>query len=91
MRGLVAILLLAGAAQAEDFAFKPFMTKYCTDCHGAKKQKADRRFDDLVLPITDGSGTLLAVLDIDSDLPAAFNQVDEENIQQLNRYFSQAR
>jgi hypothetical protein len=28
-------------------AIKPFIGKYCTDCHGAKKQKGDTRLDDL--------------------------------------------
>ncbi len=28
-----------------------FLTTYCSDCHGAKKQKGDRRFDRVPLPV----------------------------------------
>ncbi len=45
---------------------------------------------ELVLPITDASGKLLAVLDIDSDTPAAFDHCDELNLAKINRYFSNA-
>lgn len=43
---------------------------------------------ELVLPITDCDGRLLAVLDIDSDAPAAFDAVDETNLPKLNKYFN---
>lgn len=33
---------------------------------------------ELVLPVWNGAGTLLGVLDIDSDTPAAFTQADED-------------
>ena len=32
---------------------KDFVSKYCTQCHGEEKQKADRRFDMLSLSIED--------------------------------------
>ena len=32
---------------------KDFLNKYCTQCHGAEKQKADRRFDALSSSIKD--------------------------------------
>ena len=32
---------------------KEFVSKYCTQCHGEDKQKADRRFDMLSLSIED--------------------------------------
>jgi hypothetical protein len=49
--------LLAGAvalAQAADNhdAIRGFLSTYCVSCHGATKQKADRRYDQVVLPIT---------------------------------------
>ena len=28
-----------------------FLITYCNDCHGAEKQKGDRRFDQLALPV----------------------------------------
>ena len=45
---------------------------------------------ELVLPITNAGGELLAVLDIDSDSAAAFDGCDERNIALINRYFSHA-
>jgi GAF domain-containing protein len=42
---------------------------------------------ELVLPIHDGRGRLLAVLDIDSNLPAAFDAVDERNLVRIAAYF----
>ncbi|MCA9067767.1 MAG: DUF1592 domain-containing protein, partial [Planctomycetaceae bacterium] len=42
---------------------KPFLTTYCTGCHGAKQQKGDRRFDALAAAI-DGDNTLVDYQDI---------------------------
>ncbi len=42
---------------------------------------------ELVLPILDAQGELLAVLDIDSDQPAAFSESDALQLQRINRYF----
>ncbi|MRR09285.1 GAF domain-containing protein [bacterium] len=42
---------------------------------------------EIVVPIVDGAGALLAVLDVDSDLPAAFAEADERNLPLLNKYF----
>jgi GAF domain-containing protein len=42
---------------------------------------------ELVLPIVNGSGELLAVLDIDSNSPAAFDRLDEDQLARINRYF----
>lgn len=38
---------------------------------------------ELVLPVRDGSGALIAVLDIDSDRPAAFTEADAEALQAI--------
>jgi L-methionine (R)-S-oxide reductase len=43
---------------------------------------------ELVVPVHDPQGQLLAVLDIDSDLPAAFDEVDERNLTRIARYFA---
>ncbi len=43
---------------------------------------------ELVVPVTDNQGHLLAVLDIDSDLPDAFDEVDERNLARIASYFS---
>lgn len=42
---------------------------------------------ELVLPVHAADGALLAVLDIDSDLPHAFDDVDEQNLLRINAYF----
>ncbi|MEH6471748.1 MAG: GAF domain-containing protein [Halopseudomonas sp.] len=42
---------------------------------------------ELVLPIINTAGELLAVLDIDSDTAAAFDQCDVDNIAKINGYF----
>lgn len=38
---------------------------------------------ELVLPVRDATGTLIAVFDIDSDTPAAFDQTDATQMQRL--------
>src|SRR5689334_5127538 len=54
------ILALSALADdpAGDFAtaVKPFLTTYCVSCHGATKQKGDRRFDELTGEIADDNG-----------------------------------
>ncbi|MDP6635885.1 MAG: GAF domain-containing protein [Phycisphaerae bacterium] len=42
---------------------------------------------ELVIPIMDGDGELIAVLDIDSNSPAAFDQTDQDNLQRIGKYF----
>lgn len=46
---------------------------------------------ELVVPILDHKCDLIAVLDIDSDTIAAFDEVDETNLAQLNKYFQKKR
>ncbi len=45
---------------------------------------------EIVVPVHNAAGALLGVLDIDSDLPAAFDGTDERNLASLNRYFERA-
>jgi hypothetical protein len=54
-------LLLAGCG----FAQAPFLATYCGDCHGAKVQMADRRFDQLRLPVRDADTLLLLQAAVD--------------------------
>ncbi len=42
---------------------------------------------EIVLPILDADGELVAVLDIDSNTPSAFDQVDESNLSRIGEYF----
>lgn len=42
---------------------------------------------EIVVPILADNGELIAVLDIDSDKPAAFDAVDEINLRRVNTYF----
>jgi len=44
-------------------AIRTFLGTYCAECHGPDKQKGDRRFDHLALPITQ-TDTLIEVQDI---------------------------
>jgi len=47
--GLTLLLMTpVTAAEVSPSALPSFLGKYCADCHGAKVQKADRRFDRLV-------------------------------------------
>ena len=39
-----------------DGVVKPFLTTYCISCHGAAKQKGDRRLDELTGEIADDNG-----------------------------------
>jgi len=45
---------------------------------------------ELVVPILAGDGELVAVLDIDSDTTAAFDENDEVNLQRLSKYFQRS-
>lgn len=63
---LASCALLTGSLVAEsDFetAFPEFVDQYCVKCHGPEKQKGDRRFDTLALPIND-SATLIHLQDM---------------------------
>lgn len=42
---------------------------------------------EIVLPIIDGRGHLIGVLDIDSDMLAAFDEIDEANLGKIGGYF----
>jgi len=42
---------------------------------------------EIVIPILDPDGELIAVLDIDSNSASAFDQVDEANLQRIGKYF----
>lgn len=47
-------------------------------CDGASQSE-------IVLPVTDGGGSLIAVLDIDSNQPAAFDQSDADGLSAILR------
>ena len=60
--------LLVGSARpsraADDAeSVKGFLAMYCVECHGATKQKGDRRFDELTLPVSKAD-TLVELKDI---------------------------
>lgn len=40
------------AAAATTASVQKFLGTYCNDCHGPEKQKGERRFDELTLPVT---------------------------------------
>ena len=47
-----------------------------------------RSRSEIVVPVFDGSGTLIAVLDIDSDRPASFDDVDREALERMMSWFA---
>src|SRR5436189_5901502 len=51
------------ANAAAEGAIKSFLGTYCTECHGAEKQKGDRRFDQLSFPASNAD-TLFELQDI---------------------------
>ena len=58
IRFVATALLLAGhlpglAADAKLADIRPFLQKYCFDCHGPEKQKGDYRFDTLKTDLSD--------------------------------------
>ncbi len=57
--GLTLLLMTpVTAAEVSPSELPSFLRKYCVDCHGAKAQKADRRFDQLVKgSVTTRTGT----------------------------------
>ncbi|MEL7498999.1 MAG: DUF1592 domain-containing protein [Planctomycetota bacterium] len=60
---IAACLLTSTRLQVFADDLQPFLKSYCTDCHGAKSQKGDRRFDQLPAAIND-SNTLADYQDI---------------------------
>jgi hypothetical protein len=60
---LLALLTLPLHAAAGADQVHHFLTTYCNDCHGAEKQKGDRRFDTLSLPVAK-MDTLIELKDI---------------------------
>ncbi len=49
--GLLFFLSFTAHLFAGPSEIQRFLTTYCNDCHGAEKQKGDRRFDGLALPV----------------------------------------
>lgn len=55
--GLAALLpAVARALENTEAPVRQFLSAYCYECHGVDKQKGDRRFDELVLPIDKADG-----------------------------------
>ena len=52
---LTGLLTCSEVARADHSlkSHQPFLKQYCFECHGAKKQKADYRYDTLVTDLTD--------------------------------------
>lgn len=59
------ILLISSIGHAADpqASVRTFLNTYCLECHGPEKQKGDRRFDELSLPVTKVD-TLIELQDI---------------------------
>lgn len=66
LRLSIALLLCSAApvlAATDGKTVTHFLQTYCNDCHGAEKQKGDRRFDTLALPVAK-TDTLIELKDI---------------------------
>jgi L-methionine (R)-S-oxide reductase len=50
-----------------------------------------RSRSEIVVPVTDGSGALIAVLDIDSDRPSAFDERDRAGLERIVQWFKDSR
>ncbi|MBR00288.1 MAG: hypothetical protein CMO60_05450, partial [Verrucomicrobiales bacterium] len=63
---VIGLFVIAAASTSRaDVALKPFLENYCLQCHGAEKQKGDRRFDRLGADLKnhDDAETLQEILD----------------------------
>jgi L-methionine (R)-S-oxide reductase len=49
-----------------------------------------RSRSEIVVPVFGGDGTLLAVLDIDSDVPGAFDETDRVALERMMQWFTRA-
>lgn len=49
-----------------------------------------RSQSEIVVPVFDASGDLIAVLDIDSSVPSAFDEVDRDGLEKLVAWFARA-
>jgi cytochrome c553 len=55
---LMAFLTTLRAQEAASPAIRSFLGTYCGECHGPEKQKGERRFDHLALPIVKADGLI---------------------------------
>ncbi len=80
--GWLSLLLCStlSATPEETQSIGGFIEVYCIKCHGPEKQKGDRRFDTMVLPIDD-SATLIQMQDILDILNLGEMPPDDEGTQ----------
>jgi len=66
-------------------AAKTGQTQLVADVHAFPGHIAcdSRSQSEIVVPVFDASGTLLAVFDVDSDKPAAFDAVDQQGLEKI--------
>ena len=50
-----------------------------------------RSRSEIVVPVFDGSGELIAVLDIDSEYPSAFNDADRDGLERVVEWFARTK
>ena len=55
---LMAFLTTLRGQEAASPAIRSFLGTYCAECHGPEKQKGERRFDHLALPIVKADGLI---------------------------------
>ncbi|MGF1580221.1 MAG: DUF1592 domain-containing protein [Gemmataceae bacterium] len=73
---------------------RPFLKQYCTRCHGARRQRADRRFDMLVGQITeknlDDYQEILDQLNLGAMPPKESNQPPQAELKAVIRSLTQS-
>ena len=50
-----------------------------------------RSRSEIVVPVFDGSGELIAVLDVDSEYPSAFDDADREGLEKVVEWFARTK
>jgi len=50
-----------------------------------------RARSEIVVPVTDGTGSLIAVLDVDSEIPGTFGEADRAGLERIIARFARAR
>lgn len=50
-----------------------------------------RSRSEIVVPVFDAAGVLIAVLDVDADTPSAFTEADRQGLEEVVRWFGRSR
>ena len=84
---------VAGSESAFATTVQPFLKSYCASCHGAKKQKGERRFDTLAADISDDNALvdfqdILDQLNLSEMPPKEARQPSDDERQEVVRWLT---